>query len=83
MRRTNLTRQEQRFEDEIEKGEWTPVNKKEFEEIAQAIARKRKDAVLNVRVNKQDLDSIKDKARKLGVRYQTFIGEILHKVATL
>jgi len=81
MRRIKLTRWEKQLEDEIGRGEWVPVGKKEFDEIAQAIARKRKDAVLNVRVNKQDLDSIKEKARKLGVRYQTFIGEILHKVA--
>jgi predicted DNA binding CopG/RHH family protein len=45
------------------------------------IARRKKDAVLNVRINSDDLEGIKQKARKLGVKYQTFVSEILHKVA--
>ena len=79
MRKLKLTREEQAIENSLE--EYVPVGKEEFNEIVQAIAARRKDAVLNIRVNKRDLDNIKLKARKLGIKHQSFISEILHKVA--
>ena len=81
MRRIKLTRQEKAIEDALVRGEYVSVSKEKFNEIAQAIAAHRKDTVLNIRVNSQDLKSIKQKAVRLGVKYQTFISEILHKVA--
>jgi len=53
----------------------------QFNAIAQAIESRRKDAVLNIRLNSRDLQNIKRKAQKLGIRYQTFISEVLHKIA--
>jgi predicted DNA binding CopG/RHH family protein len=79
MRKMKLTREERWIEDHME--EFVPVSKDKYNEIAQAIAAKRKDAVLNIRVNSYDLEHLKQKAQKLGVKYQTFISEILHKVA--
>ena len=79
MRTVKLTREEREIEESIEK--FVPVDKKEFETIVRAIQARRKDAVLNIRVSKYDLDSLKKKATQLGIRYQTFIAEILHKVA--
>ena len=79
MRKIKLTKEEQWFEDHAE--EFVPVNREEFELIKQAIERRKKDAVLNIRVNSYDLEHLKQKARKIGVKYQTFISEILHKVA--
>ncbi len=79
MRRIKLTKQERLIEDSLE--EYVPVNKEEYKEIVEALERKKKDAVLNIRVNSYDLGYLKQKARKLGVKYQTFISEILHKVA--
>ncbi len=79
MRRIKLTRYEQSIEDNLE--HYVPVSKQEYERIAKVIAAYRKDTVLNIRVNSQDLKSIKQKAVRLGVKYQTFISEILHKVA--
>ena len=76
-----LTRQEKEIEDALMAGEFVNVEGKELEEISQAIARRKKDAVLNIRVNSQDIISIKQKAKKLGIKYQTFISEVLHKVA--
>lgn len=81
MRKIRLTRQEQTIENSLLGGEYTDVSKDEFETIAQAIANRKKDAVLNIRVNSQDLKNIKQKAERLGLRYQTFISEILHRVA--
>ena len=79
MRRLKLTKEEQWFEDHAD--EFIPVSKEKFNMIKQAIERRRRDAVLNLRVNSYDLETIKQKARKIGVKYQTFISEILHKVA--
>lgn len=81
MRKIKLTRQEQAIEDALVRGEYVDVPKEEFERIGRMIAAYKKDAVLNIRVNSQDLRLIKEKAKKLGVKYQTFISEILHRVA--
>lgn len=80
-RKIELTKQEREIEDALMAGEFVNVGKAELEEISQAIARRKKDAVLNIRVNSQDLMSIKQKAKKLGIKYQTLISEVLHKVA--
>lgn len=79
MRKIKLTRQEKWIESHAE--EFVPVSREKIEMIKQAIERRKKDAVLNIRVNSYDLETIKHKARKIGVKYQTFITEILHKVA--
>jgi predicted DNA binding CopG/RHH family protein len=79
MRKFKLTKEEQWMEDHME--EFVPVSREKFEMIKQAIERRKKDAVLNIRVNSFDLVQLKQKARKLGVKYQSFISEILHTVA--
>ena len=81
MRRIRLTRQEKAIEDDLVNGKYVDVSKEEFSRIAAALAARKKDAILNIRVNSEDLNSIKAKARKLGVKYQTFISEVLHKLA--
>ncbi len=81
MRNIKLTRQERAIEDSLLKGEYLNVNKDEFISIADAIAARKKDAVLNIRVNSRDLVSIKHKAGRLGIRYQTFISEVIHRIA--
>ena len=81
MRKIRLTRQEKAIEDALLKGEYVNLSKKEFNTIAESVAARKKDAVLNIRVNSGDLVSIKEKAKKFGIKYQTFISELLHKVA--
>ena len=81
MRRIKLTRQEKTIEDALLKGKYVSISKERFAEIANALEARKKDAVLNIRINSYDLEHIKQKARKLGIKYQTFISEILHKVA--
>ena len=81
MKRNKLTRKEKQIEGALTRGEYTDVGKTEFNHIAEAITARRKDAVLNLRINSQDLENLKQKARKLGVKYQTFVSEILHRVA--
>ncbi len=81
MRTVKLTKQERVVEDALLNGEYRSVGKDEFHQIASAIASRKKDAVLNIRINSQDLKSLKQKAQKLGIKYQTFISELLHKMA--
>lgn len=81
MRRVKLTQSEQVIERALLKGEYADVGKAEFNQIAEAIAHRRKDAVLNIRVNSGDLRALKEKARHHGIKYQTFISELLHRFA--
>ncbi len=57
------------------------MGQNEYEEIVKAITARKKDTVLNIRVNGNDLQGIKHKAHRLGIKYQTFIAEILHRIA--
>lgn len=79
MRKPKLTKKELWIEEHAE--EFVPVNKEKYNEIVQALEARKKDAVLNIRINKYDLETIKQKARKSGIKYQSFISEILHRVA--
>ena len=79
MRKIKLTKQEQWIEDHAE--EFVPVTGPGYDAIVAALERRKKDAVLNIRINQYDLNHLKEKARKAGIKYQTFISEILHKVS--
>ena len=76
-----LTRYEQSIEDAIERGEYVDGSKEETERIRAAIEAYRKNAILHIRINESVLRKLKEKAKKLGVKYQTFIAEILRSVA--
>ena len=81
MKRVRLTREEKAIEAASLRGEYRTVPKDEFERIAQAIARRKKDAVISIRVNSQDLEGIKRKAKRMGIPYQTFVSELIHQYA--
>jgi predicted DNA binding CopG/RHH family protein len=81
MRKIKLTRNEKSVENALLSGEYVNVPHEEFGKVADAIKLRRKDAVLNIRINSLDLKLIKEKAERLGVRYQSFVSEILHKLA--
>jgi len=81
MRAIKLTREEKEIEDALIKGEYVNVSEKKFKEIAQTIEHRKKDTVLNIRVNSYDLKNLKQKAKKYGVKYQTFISEFIHQLA--
>jgi len=81
VKRVKLTRQEREIEEALIKGEYVNVDKLDLAQVAQAVAHRKRDAVLNLRVNRDDLEVIKQKARKLGVRYQPFLSELIHRVA--
>lgn len=81
MRKIKLSSQEKETEKDLLAGIYTPVKDDEFQSIAEAIAHRKKDTVLNIRINSKDLENIRQKSKKLGIKYQTFISEVLHKVA--
>ncbi|MDD5627968.1 MAG: hypothetical protein PHU21_02810 [Elusimicrobia bacterium] len=81
MKRVRLSQSEKAIERDLLHGKYQPVPVAEFNRIAEAIARRKKDAVLSIRVNSQDLESIKQKARHLGIPYQTFVSELIHQYA--
>ncbi len=81
MRRVKLTKQEQEIEHALIEGVYISSGEKHLKTIAEAIVNRRKDAVLNIRLNSQDLKQLKQKANRLGIKYQTFISEILHRIA--
>ena len=53
----------------------------QMDQIGEELAAKRKDAVLHLRMNSRDLAKLKEKAARSGLRYQTFIAEILRRIA--
>jgi predicted DNA binding CopG/RHH family protein len=79
IKRMRLTREEKALE--AESSMYRPVSPGKFKMITEAIARRRKDAVLNIRINSYDLAVIKEKAKKAGIPYQTMISEFLHEYA--
>lgn len=83
----NLDPEERELYDSIENGEMKEevLTQKERNRLA-AIAsytleRLKKDARINIRVKRSDLDSIQRKAANNGLRYQTLISTILHHFA--
>ena len=81
MKKIRLSRQEKRIEDALIAGEYGKMGPQDFERVAHSIQARKKDAILHVRVNHEDLRHIKQKAKRLGVKYQTFISEVLHNLA--
>ena len=77
----SLSKSERAIELAVGRGEYRPASREEFDLIAEAVARRKKDAVLNIRVNSQDLDNIKQKAKQMGIPYQTFVSELIHQYA--
>lgn len=88
LKRQRLTREEKEIEAALERGEYRDATPEEFAAMAAAVARKaaeirarRKDAILHIRINGQDLARIKELAAEQGVPYQTFVAEYLHQLA--
>ena len=81
MIKQKLTKEEKQIMDAIERDEFVAITGKELRNVADAIASRKKDATLTVRVNSGDINRIKQLAKKKGIRYQTYISEIIHRVA--
>ena len=81
MKKNKLNKEELLIEDELIGGKYFDVSKLEFNEIANSLKARKKDTVMNTRINKDDLEAIKQVSKKLGVKYQSFLAELIHRVA--
>jgi predicted DNA binding CopG/RHH family protein len=81
MRKIKLSKQEKAIENALLNGEYVNLPEREFNSIAEALASRKKDAVLNIRVNSRDLAVLKSKAKRFGIKYQSFIAELIHRAA--
>jgi len=81
MKKTRFLTEEKAIEQMTSLSEYFNLKREDFDKIALSIANRRKDTVLNIRVNSRDLKRIKSKAQKMGVKYQTLISEVLHRIA--
>lgn len=81
MKRIRLTREEKEIAKGIERDEFIPVTGVELKDVAEAIAARKKDATLTLRVNSRDILKIKEMAASKGIPYQAYISEVIHRVA--
>ena len=81
MKRIKLTKEEQDIMAGIERDEFVPVTGKELKDVAEAIAARKKNATLTIRVNSQDISRIRKMANRKGIPYQSYISEVIHRVA--
>ena len=81
MKKIKLNEEERAISEAIDRDEYAPVTGKQLEDVANAIAARKKDATLTIRVNSHDINRIKKMAHKKGIAYQTYIAEVIHKVA--
>lgn len=81
----NLTPDEIAFEKEIEAGQWTEASKDLKRKIVasakNSVARKNREARVNIRMTSETLELIQDLAEQEGVGYQTLMGSVIHKYA--
>ena len=81
MQKIKLDAQEQEIMDAIERDEYVPVGGKELRAVADAIAARKKNKTLTIRVNRDDIDRIKRFSQTKGIPYQTYLAEIIHRIA--
>ena len=81
LRRMKLTKYEQEIERSLNSVEWVPGSKTEFDAIARAIAERNSRPNVHMGGMEGDLDALKARAKSRGVKYQTFIAEMLRRIA--
>jgi predicted DNA binding CopG/RHH family protein len=65
----------------IKAGNYTLAPKSENKKYQKWAQEQAKNRVISLRISGRDLDFLKMKAAKKGKKYQTYIGEILHREA--
>ena len=77
-----LDSEEQEILESLEREEWRPVGNQEAELARyRGYAREtfKKDARVNIRISRKDLDALQKKALEEGIPYQTLMASVLHK----
>ncbi len=83
MRNLKLDADEKDILGAIEREEFVPVTGKELRAVADAVAMRKKDMTLTIRVNRGDIDRIKKLAQSKGIGYQSYLSEVIHRVAAM
>ena len=82
MKKIELTKEERSIERDLLAGKYQKVTGRLLDEVSKALANRKKDYIMTIRVSSADIRKIKQRARRLGVKYQSLISEILHQVAS-
>ena len=77
MSRAKLDGLEQQIEDDAHR--YVPMAGEERSRIEQILEKSRKTRSINIRISEYDLETVKRKAEREGLPYQTLISIILHK----
>ena len=73
----NLEEEERRIEEEMERGEWVPIeNEKKMIKLITKAAREKSEMI---EINKEDLKAIE---KREGRKYKDVLGILIHKFAT-
>ena len=81
MKKQHLDQGEKEIMEAIENDEFVPVTGTELKRVADAIAARKKNMTLTIRVNRNDINRIKKMARKRRIPYQSYISEVIHRIA--
>ena len=81
MKKQHLDQEEKEIMEAIENDEFVPVTGAELKRVADAIAARKKDMTLTIRVNGNDINRIKKMAQKRKIPYQSYISEVIHRIA--
>ncbi len=81
MRSIKLDADEKEILEAIERDEFVAVSGKELRAVADAVAARKKDMTLTIRVNSKDINRIKKLAHIKGIPYQSYLSEVIHRVA--
>ncbi len=81
MKKVKLDAEEKQIMSAIERDEFEIVTGKELREVADSIAARKRDQSLTIRVNSNDIRRIKKLAVSKGIAYQSYLSELIHRVA--
>ena len=81
MKKQYLDQEEKEIMEAIERDEFVPVTGPELKKMADSLAARKKDMTLTIRVNRNDINRIKKMAQKRKIPYQSYIFEVIHRVA--
>jgi predicted DNA binding CopG/RHH family protein len=81
MKKLKLSKEEKEIENDLLSDEYKPIKGKELANIEKILKSRKKDRTMTIRVNSEDIEKIKGKAKELGIKYQSYISEIIHQVA--
>ena len=81
MKKQYLDAEEKEIMEAIEKDEFVPVTGVELKRVADSIAARKKDMTLTIRVNRNDINRIKKMAQKRKIPYQSYLSEVIHRIA--